>query len=186
MSDEVVEYARQDEAQRDGIGEEDNPIPLWFNATFAATIVIACIYIPFYILGGWSAAGQYTDEVERLEATFAVVRSELPSENPFRGDATAIAAGQQVWTTTCVACHLPDGRGLVGPSLIDPYWKYGSGDEELFTTLSEGRPAGMPPWGKTLGTEKIWQVLAFVETLDQTDEAGVGAPDYVPPSPPGS
>jgi len=186
VSDEVVEYPRQDEAERDGIGEEDNPIPFWFNATFAASIVFAFVYIPLYMFTGWSAAGQWAEEVERLDATFAAVRSERPSDNPFHGDEAAIAAGQEVWTTTCVACHLPDGRGLVGPSLIDPYWKYGKSDDELFTTVSEGRPAGMPPWGATLGTDKIWQVLAFVETLDQTEESGVGAPDYVPPAPPGS
>jgi cytochrome c oxidase cbb3-type subunit 3 len=185
VSDEIVEYPRRDEAARDGIGEEDNAIPFWFNATFIATIVFACVYIPYYILGGWSSSGQYAAEAERLDATFAAVRSERPDQNPYRGDAAAIAAGQEVWATTCVACHLPDGRGLVGPSLIDPYWKYGNSDDELFVTISEGRPAGMPPWGSTLGTDEIWQVLAYLETLAQTEEPGVGAPDYVPPAPPG-
>ena len=184
MSDEIVEYPRGDDAERDGIGEEDNPIPFWFNATFGLTIVFALVYMPYYILGGWSSAGQYASESEQLEATFAAVKSERPSTNPLRGDDGAIAAGEQVWATTCVACHLQDGRGLVGPSLIDPYWKYGTTDEELFLTISEGRPAGMPPWGSTLGTEKIWQVLAYIETLAKTEEPGVGAPDYVPPVPP--
>jgi cytochrome c oxidase cbb3-type subunit 3 len=186
MSDEIVEYATDDEAVRDGIGEDDNDIPFWFNATFIASIVFACLYIPYYLFAGWSSAGQYAAESERLEAGFAAVRTERPNVNPLRGDPAAIAAGKEVWTTTCVACHLPDGRGLVGPSLIDPYWKYGSSDDELFLTVSEGRPAGMPPWGSALSTEKIWQVLAFVETLPKTSASGVGAPDFVPPAAPGS
>ena len=186
MSDEIVEFPRRDEAERDGIGEEDNPIPLWFNLTFAATIVWGILYMPYYIIGDWSSEAQYAAESEQLDARFADVRSARPSENPLRGDAAAIAAGEQVWTTTCVACHLQDGRGLVGPSLIDPYWKYGNTDEELYVTIADGRPAGMPPWESTLGSEKIWQVLAFLETLPQTDEPGIGAPDYVPPAPPGS
>jgi mono/diheme cytochrome c family protein len=40
----------------------------------------------------------------------------------------------------------------------------------------------MPPWGTTLGTEKIWKVLAYIETLPKTDEPGVGSPDYAAPA----
>jgi cytochrome c oxidase cbb3-type subunit 3 len=83
----------------------------------------------------------------------------------------------------CAACHLPDGRGLVGPSLIDPYWKYGHDDTTLFETVSKGRPAGMPAWASQLGDEKIWKVLAYMETLPGSPEPGVGAPDYKPPAP---
>jgi mono/diheme cytochrome c family protein len=72
----------------------------------------------------------------------------------------------------------------VGPSLVDPYWKYGHGDAELFETVSAGRPLGMPPWGAQLGDEKIWKVLAYLETLPRSDEPGVGAPDYAPPAAP--
>jgi len=103
--------------------------------------------------------------------------------NPYRGDPAAIAEGQQVFATTCVACHLPDAHGLVGPSLVDPYWKYGHDDATLFETVSGGRPGGMPPWGTQLGTEKIWKVLAYLETLPKTDEPGIGSPDYVAPAP---
>ncbi len=174
---EIAEYPRPEGPLKDGIAEEDNKIPLWFNVTFIGTIVFSLIYIPYYIFGGWSSAGQWSAEVERAEAVYAEVRRAMPTENPYRGDAAAIAAGQDLWVTTCAACHKPDGSGLVGPSLVDPYWKYGRTDEALFETLTEGRPLGMPPWGPTLGTEKIWKVLAYMETLPQSDEAGVGAPE---------
>jgi cytochrome c oxidase cbb3-type subunit 3 len=181
--DVIVERPIAGEPARDGIGEEDNPIPAWFNWAFAATIVFAAFYVPYYVLSGWSSAGQWQAEVRAAEAAVAAVRETLPSENPYRGDPTAIAAGKEIFTTTCAACHLPDGRGLVGPSLIDPYWKYGHDDATLFETVSEGRPGGMPPWGTQLGSEKIWKVLAYIETLPQTDEPGVGSPDYVAPAP---
>jgi mono/diheme cytochrome c family protein len=61
---------------------------------------------------------------------------------------------------------------------VDPYWKYGHDDETLYTTVSEGRALGMPPWGPTLGSEKIWKVLAFLETMPTTDQPGVGSPEY--------
>ena len=77
-----------------------------------------------------------------------------------------------------MACHLPEGTGLVGPSLVDGYSKYGNSDADLFKTVSEGRPLGMPPWGPGLGTEKIWQVLAYLETMPKRTEPGMGSPEY--------
>lgn len=175
---EAPEYPLPEGPVRDGIGEDDNPIPMWFNVGFYGLMLFGVVYALYYTTSGWSQIGQYTDEVERAEASYAAVRDALPKDNPFHDDATAIAEGQEVWATICVACHLADGRGLVGPSLVDPYWKYGNSDEELFVTVSDGRPAGMPPWGAQLGTEKIWKVLAYIETLPQSDEPGVGSPEH--------
>lgn len=178
---EIAEHPAPGEPVRDGIQEEDNAIPTWFNVSFAATIVFAVVYVPYYLFSGWSAADQWARQVATAEAAVAEHRETLPSTNPYRGDAEAIAEGREVFTATCAACHLPDGRGLVGPSLVDPYWKYGHDDASLFASVAEGRPAGMPPWGTQLGTEKIWKALAYLETLPQSDAPGVGAPDYAPP-----
>ena len=52
-------------------------------------------------------------------------------------------------------------------------------DAELYRTVSEGRPLGMPPWKSQLSSDKIWKVLAYIETLPKTDEPGVGSPDFV-------
>jgi cytochrome c oxidase cbb3-type subunit 3 len=189
MSDpsvEIAEYARPDGAARDGIGEEDNPIPSWFTVSFGLTIVFAALYAPYYLFSGWSQVGQYEEQVILAEARAQATRQALPAANPYRGDREALAAGSQVWTEICVACHKPDGSGLVGPSLVDPYWKYGSTDLELFETVSAGRPGGMPPWGPVLGAEKIWKVLAYLETLPRSDAPGVGSPGYAVPGAPGS
>jgi cytochrome c oxidase cbb3-type subunit 3 len=176
----IPELPRADEAVRDGIGEEDNAIQLWFNVGFYGLIAFGVLYIAYYaVLSGWSQRGQYEAEVATLEAKYAAVRkANQPSENPYRGDAAAIAKGAETWTTICVACHTAEGTGLVGPSLVDPYWKYGNSDPELFATISEGRPLGMPPWGPQLGTQKIWQVLAYMETLPKSDAPGIGSPEY--------
>ena len=175
---EVSEFERDDAAARDGIGEEDNPIPLWFNLGFYGFMVCGVAYILFYTLSGWSAVGQYEAEVAAAEAQAASVRAALPQTNPYRGDTAALEEGKQVFMTICAACHKPDGSGLVGPSLVDPYWKYGSSDAELFETVAEGRPMGMPPWKSQLGSEKIWKVLAYMETLPRSDVPGVGSPEH--------
>ncbi|HVH07339.1 MAG TPA: c-type cytochrome [Myxococcota bacterium] len=168
---------------RDGIGEHDNPIPLWFNLGFYGAIVIGVLYILYYTQSGWSQRGQFEAEMAVRDQRLAAVRAAappLPAANPFRGDAAAIAEGKQVFETICAACHLPDGRGLVGPSLIDPFWRYEHDDAGLFRTVSEGRPGGMPPWGAQLAPDKIWKVLAYVDTLPRSEAPGVGAPGFAP------
>ena len=182
-NEEIAERPAPGEPIRDGIGEEDHPIPAWFNVTFAASIVFALIYAPYFMLSGWSSAGQWAEDVVAAEARVAAVRATLPTTNPYRGDPEAIAEGQQVFATICAACHKPDGTGLVGPSLVDAYSKYGESDEALYQTVADGRPAGMPAWGTQLGSEKIWKSLAYMETLPRSDAPGIGAPDYVAPAP---
>jgi cytochrome c oxidase cbb3-type subunit 3 len=186
MSDkprEIPEYERADGAVRDGIGEEDNPIPLWWWITFLGTVVWAALYAPYYLFSGWSQETQYEAEVAAAQVQVAAVQAEMPTTNPFRGNAAAIAEGKETWLTICAACHKPDASGLVGPSLVDPYWKYGHDDATLFATVAKGRPGGMPPWEAQLGTDKIWKVLAYLETLPKSDEPGMGAP---PAGEPGS
>jgi cytochrome c oxidase cbb3-type subunit 3 len=182
MSDprEIAELPRADEAARDGIGEDDNAIPLWFNVGFYGLIGVGILYILWYAgISGWSQLGQYEAEVAAAEARYGALRAaQAPTSNPYHGDAAAIAEGKEVFQTICLACHLADGTGLVGPSLVDPYWKYGNSDADLFQTVSEGRPLGMPPWGPQLGNEKIWKVLAYIETLPKRAEPGVGSPEF--------
>ena len=190
---EIAELPRSDEASHDGIGEEDNPIPPWWWWSFFATVVFAAFYFPYYVLSGWSQTTQYAEQVEQAKAIAAATAPATPDVNPFRGDAAAIADGQQVFATICSACHKPDATGLVGPSLVDPYWKYGHSDAELFVTVAKGRPAGMPAWESQLGADKIWKSLAYLETLPKSEQPGLGSPDYAPPagavqgaSPPGA
>jgi cytochrome c oxidase cbb3-type subunit 3 len=180
---EAPELERPDAAARDGIDEHDNAIPLWFNVSFYGAIAVGAVYILYYTLSGWSQVGQFEAEVARREATLAAARAAAPpapSVNPFRGDAAALAEGKEVFQTICAACHRPDGHGLVGPSLVDPFWRYEHDDAGLFRTVTEGRPGGMPPWGAQLSPDKIWKVLAYVETLPRSAEPGVGAPGYQP------
>lgn len=173
---EIPELPREDGAPRDGVDEEDHRIPPWWWWSFFATVVFAVVYVPYYAITGWSQEKQYEAEVAAARARYAQAATELPSENPFRGEPAAIEKGEEIFRTTCSACHKPDGTGLVGPSLVDPYWKYGDSDAELFHSVAKGRPGGMPAWEAQLGANGVWKVLAYLETLPRSDEPGVGAP----------
>lgn len=175
----IPERPLPDEPPRDGIGEEDNPVPAWFNLGFYGLMIFGLGYIFFYgAMAPYSQSENYAAEVAAVEARLAATRPALPDTNPFRGDAAAIEAGAEVYKTICIACHLGEGQGLVGPSLVDPYWKYGADDATLYESVAEGRPLGMPGWGTQLGTDKVWKVLAFLETLEKSPEPGVGSPEF--------
>jgi len=178
---EVAELPRADRAEQDGIVEEDNRIPTWFNAAFLGTIVFAFVYLLYYTATGWSARGQYEAEVAAANKAAQATQASQPAANPYHHNAAAIADGKVVFEQICAACHKPDGSGLVGPSLIDPYWKYGNSDQDLFKTVMYGRPGGMPAWGSQLGPDKVWRVLAYLETLPKSKLPGLGAPGYQAP-----
>jgi len=177
VSREIPELPRKDEAIRDGIEEADNKVPLWFNVGFYGMLVVGVIYICIYTLGDWSQVGQYEAEVAVANERAASIKTELPTSNPYAGDTAAIGEGGQLFATTCAVCHKPDGSGMVGPSLVDPYWKYGDDDVAKFESVNGGRPLGMPPWGPQLGSDKIWKILAFMDTLPTSDQPGVGSPE---------
>ncbi len=91
--------------------------------------------------------------------------------NPYAGNRTAIAAGRQLFTgMNCAGCHSAYAGGGMGPSLRDSLWIYGSKDVQIFSTLAEGRPNGMPAWGGRLNDEQLWQLVAYIKTLSTPEE----------------
>ena len=168
--------------KRDGIGEEDNPVPLWFNAAWILTWILGIGYIVWYLgISDWSQRTQYAAELAAVPHAQAAAKE--GETNPYLNDPQAIADGAQTFATICSACHGPAAHGLVGPSLVDPYWKYGHSDADRFRSVTGGRPGGMPPWGPQLGDEKIWKVLAYIDSLPKSSSPEFGAPGYQPPPP---
>jgi mono/diheme cytochrome c family protein len=54
------------------------------------------------------------------------------------------------------------------PSVISGVWTYGgNGDDESLFRLIKGEIPGqtMPPFGKELTDDQIWQVLAYVRSI---------------------
>ena len=53
----------------------------------------------------------------------------------------------------------------MGPPLIDENWIYGSEPENIYATIIQGRPNGMPAFGGKLGDQQVWQLVAYVRAL---------------------
>jgi cytochrome c oxidase cbb3-type subunit 3 len=65
----------------------------------------------------------------------------------------------------CAGCHGLAGGGSIGPPLMDDKWVYGSDPANIFSTIVEGRPNGMPSWKSKLSNDQVWQLVAYVRDL---------------------
>jgi cytochrome c oxidase cbb3-type subunit 3 len=84
---------------------------------------------------------------------------------PYDENAYAIAEGKRLYTWfNCVGCHAHGGGGM-GPPLMDDKWIYGSGPANIFATIIEGRPNGMPAYGGKISASQVWQLVAYVRSL---------------------
>jgi cytochrome c oxidase cbb3-type subunit III len=68
-----------------------------------------------------------------------------------------------VWFN-CVGCHANGGGGM-GPPLIDDEWRYGVRPEDIYTTIVEGRPNGMPSFRGKITEQQAWQLVAYVRSM---------------------
>ena len=85
--------------------------------------------------------------------------------NPYQNNAFAISEGKRLFTWyNCVGCHANGGGGM-GPPLMDDRWIYGSDPEQIYATIVEGRPNGMPSFRGKLPEYQVWQLVAYVQSL---------------------
>ena len=102
-------------------------------------------------------------------------------------NAYAITEGQRLFAWyNCVGCHA-NGGGGIGPALMDAKWVYGSRPAQIYSTIVEGRPNGMPAWRGKLTDQQVWQLVAYIESLSamvprdaapsRNDDMSIGKPE---------
>ena len=135
---------------------------------------------------GVQAGTQGTADTLRFVAHGEHIPVGLPSRarpltltNPFEGNRNALATGARIFVSyNCVDCHGADGSGAMGPSFQDGRWRFGGSASEVFESIYQGRPEGMPAWGGRISEEQIWMLVAYVRSLatgDLTTEDFAGA-----------
>ena len=99
-----------------------------------------------------------TDSVQKFYDT---------GEDPYKGDAPALAEGKELYDTFCQACHLPDGSGRIGPALIGDTHHYPrfTTDKGIFEIVYGGGAGAMQPFGKRLTQDQILHIIAYVRSL---------------------
>ncbi|MBV9773981.1 MAG: c-type cytochrome [Gemmatimonadetes bacterium] len=89
-----------------------------------------------------------------------------PSAGAYQESRWAVSQGQTLYEQyNCAGCHAPGGGGGMGPPLNDAEWIYGSDPENIFATIVEGRPNGMPSFRGKIDDAQLWQLVAYVRSL---------------------
>lgn len=87
--------------------------------------------------------------------------------NPHEGNANAVTTGAKLYIAyNCIDCHGADGSGAMGPSLADGRWHFGGAPSEVFESIYQGRPEGMPAWGSLISSDQIWMLVSYVRSLE--------------------
>ncbi|MGE5944328.1 MAG: cbb3-type cytochrome c oxidase N-terminal domain-containing protein [Flavobacteriales bacterium] len=169
----------------DGIRELDNNLPPWWLYGFYISIIFGFIYMLRYHV--FNGANQYNElETEIAEAKSAIeaykkTAKDLVDANTVTllTDAADLSAGKAIFETTCVACHMADGGGGIGPNLTDQYWILGGEIKSVFHTISEGGRSGkgMVAWKTQLKPAEIAQVASYVLSFQGTTPANPKEPE---------
>jgi cytochrome c oxidase cbb3-type subunit 3 len=88
-----------------------------------------------------------------------------PTPAIYQESAYAVSEGKRLFNQyNCSGCHA-NGGGGIGPPLMDNYWIYGSQPQNIFTTIVEGRPNGMPSFRNRIPEYQVWEIVAYVRSM---------------------
>jgi cytochrome c oxidase cbb3-type subunit 3 len=88
-----------------------------------------------------------------------------PRAAEYEGNATHIANGQRYFQWfNCNGCHF-NGGGGIGPALMDDKWRYGGKTEQIYASIVQGRPNGMPSFKDKIPDQQVWEIAAYVRAL---------------------
>lgn len=106
-----------------------------------------------------------------------------------------VSEGKRLYTWfNCKGCHA-NGGGGIGPALMDDRWIYGAEPRDIYATIVEGRPNGMPAFRNRIPDQQVWQIVAYVRSMSglvpayarssRNDDLAAKPPEsLVPPQPP--
>ncbi len=102
---------------------------------------------------------QFTDAVKSFQKT---------GVNPYRDNPAAIARGKELYAENCQVCHLPDGSGGMGASLIGdtPLYPRMATDVGMFEVIHSGASGAMRSFAKRgMTPDDMLAIIAYVRTL---------------------
>ncbi len=171
----------------DGIRELDNRLPPWWLYGFYLCIIFAVVYLYRFHVAHSAPLSKEEYTISMNEAAAAKEEYLKKAANKvdetnvtYLTDAASLDAGKKIFTTICMACHLADGGGSVGPNLTDQYWIHGGGIKDIFKTIKYGWPEkGMKSWKDDYSPVQIAQLASFVKSLQGTKPAKAKEPQGV-------
>jgi cytochrome c oxidase cbb3-type subunit III len=106
-----------------------------------------------------------TSALQPAEARDDPVRGPAGPGKGYEQNAYSVAQGKRLYRWyNCNGCHA-QGGGDIGPALMDDQWRYGSAPAQIFATIMQGRPNGMPSFGGHMSEDQAWQITAYVRSM---------------------
>jgi cytochrome c oxidase cbb3-type subunit 3 len=88
-----------------------------------------------------------------------------PPQSPYQQNAYGMGEGKRLYAAyNCNGCHAQGGGGI-GPALMDDKWIYGYAPDQIYSSIVQGRPDGMPAFGGRIPDQQVWQIVAYVQSL---------------------
>ena len=163
----------------DGIQEFDNRLPNWWLWLMWGSMVFSLMYwlvlhtleLRDLPIEQFETVMVKAQEVELARMAASGVNDEtlwMMSERDNK-----VEEGRALFVAHCVACHLDQGQGSVGPNLTDSAWIHGCKPMDMLNTVTNGVPAkGMPAWMNQLGPSRVQTVVSYTLTLRDTNIPG--------------
>ncbi len=177
----------------DGIRELDNHLPPWWKWLFYFTIAWGIVYfLAYHAFDLPLMHEEYEIAMEdariSMEAKLALEGGAIDEINVEFSDATeALANGKAIYNRDCIACHAPEGQGLIGPNFTDKFWIHGGSINDIFKTIKYGvSQKGMISWQSKLSPSDMRDVGSFIMTFSGTTPKNPPTPkgpegeEYIP------
>jgi cytochrome c-L len=100
--------------------------------------------------------------------TDAVIKFRETGVNPYVGNAEVITATKEIYEEKCAACHMADGTGRIGPSLIDDDYanKRANTDVGKFEIIHSGASGAMRSFAdRGMTQDQMLRLIAYVHSL---------------------
>jgi cytochrome c oxidase cbb3-type subunit III len=167
----------------DGITELDNRLPRWWLWLFIISIVWAVVY-----LFTFDVFKIFPHQEQEFRNEMQAAANLTPDQSAFFDtnqvaltDQASIDAGKAVFQKQCVACHLAEGQGKIGPNLCDSFSIHGCGFKDVLKTITIGVPEkGMISWKTQLSKDEIVKVASYILTLKGTNPPNPKEPQGAP------
>lgn len=160
----------------DGIMELDNQLPKWWLGLFWFGVAFCVLYIVSFSFTEFAHPDKEYDEEYKAQIKsiedFEKTQPQITIETAVFSEDN-VAAGEEVFKTNCVSCHMEEGKGGIGPNLTDNFWKNQTEKtlfKNVFHTVDNGvTGTAMQAWGKNgvLTGRDIQNVAAYVYHINQ-------------------
>jgi len=110
-------------------------------------------------------AGERSGSLQPALPQAGGVKLAAGQNSPYEENAYGLQQGKRLFRWyNCNGCHANGGGGM-GPPLMDSQWRYGSAPSDIFATIMQGRPNGMPSFGGHIPEDQVWQIVAYVRSM---------------------